>query len=81
LVSDDEIKSAMIAMIETTHNLAEAAGASPLAALHKLRDQLRGKKVVLVLSGGNISLEQLREVLASRDEEQGSQSPAAGAKA
>jgi len=63
LVSDDEIRSAMIAMIEATHNLPEAAGASPLAAAYRIREKIRGKKVVLVLSGGNISLSQLRDLL------------------
>ena len=67
LVSDGEIRSSMIRMIEATQTLVEAAGASPLAALYKIRDQLRGKKIALVLSGGNITLEQLRDVLSSRD--------------
>jgi threonine dehydratase len=63
LVSDDEIRSAQRTMIETTRNLVEAAGAAPLAAALKLRDRLAGKKVALVLSGGNATREQLLEVL------------------
>jgi threonine dehydratase len=63
LVSDDEIKRAMIKMIETTRNLTEAAGASPLAGALKIKDRLAGKKVVLVLSGSNISLTQLKQIL------------------
>ncbi|HKW04061.1 MAG TPA: threonine/serine dehydratase [Nitrososphaerales archaeon] len=63
LVSDDEIKRAMIKMIETTRNLTEAAGASPLAGAFKIKDRLAAKKVVLVLSGSNISLTQLKQVL------------------
>ena len=66
LVSDDEIRNSMVIMIETAHTLAEAAGASPLAAAYKIRHLLKGKKVVLVLSGGNISLDQLRKLLADR---------------
>jgi threonine dehydratase len=63
LVSDDEIRSAQRTMIEATRNLVEAAGAAPLAAALKLRDRLAGKRVALVLSGGNATREQLLEVL------------------
>lgn len=63
LVSDDEIRRAIVLYLETTRNLAEGAGAVALAAARKLRDRFLGKKVALVLSGGNISLGQLREVL------------------
>jgi threonine dehydratase len=63
LVSDDEIRSAQKTMIETTRNLVEAAGAAPLAAALKLRERLAGKRVALVLSGGNATREQLLEVL------------------
>jgi threonine dehydratase len=63
LVSDDEIREAQGLMIETTRNLVEAAGAAPLAAALRLRDELRGKRVALILSGGNASREQLLDVL------------------
>jgi threonine dehydratase len=63
LVSDDEIREAQALMIETTRNLVEAAGAAPLAASLRLREQLNGKRVALVLSGGNASREQLLDVL------------------
>jgi threonine dehydratase len=63
LVSDDEIREAQALMIETTRNLVEAAGAAPLAAALRLRDQLRGKRVALILSGGNATREQLLDVL------------------
>jgi threonine dehydratase len=63
LVSDDEIRAAQKTMIETTRNLVEAAGAAPLAAALKLRKHLAGKRVALVLSGGNATREQLLEVL------------------
>jgi threonine dehydratase len=63
LVSDDEIRAAQALMIETTRNLVEAAGAAPLAAALRLRDQLAGKRVALIASGGNVSREQLLEVL------------------
>ncbi len=64
LVSDDEIRRAQALLIDATRNLVEAAGAAPLAAALKLRDRLRGKRVALILSGGNASREQLLDVLA-----------------
>jgi threonine dehydratase len=64
LVSDEEIKKAILLLIEKTHNLVEAAGAAPLAALIKSREKLKGKKVVLVMSGGNITPAQLEEILS-----------------
>jgi threonine dehydratase len=55
----------MVWMIERAHTLAEGAGAAPLAAAYNLRDTLRGKKVGLVCSGGNTSLEHLRQALGA----------------
>ncbi len=63
LVSDEEIMQAMAWMIERAHTLAEAAGAAPLAAAYRMRGELAGKKVGLVCSGGNTSIEQLTEAL------------------
>ena len=65
LVSEEELRTATRLMIECTRNLVEPAGAAPLAAALRLRDRLAGQRVALVCSGGNISLEQLRGVLAS----------------
>ena len=64
LVTEEEIMQAMVWMLERAHTLAEGAGAASLAAAYRLRDGLRGKKVGIVCSGGNASLEQLRMVLA-----------------
>jgi len=64
LVGEDEIRGAMLQLIEGTRNLVEAAGAAPLAAALQLRERLAGNRVALVCSGGNVSLEQLRELLA-----------------
>ena len=64
LVDEDELDRAVLLMIEGTRNLVEPAGAAPLAAALRLRDRLAGKKVGLILSGGNISPDQLRELLA-----------------
>lgn len=64
LVSDEEIMRAMVWMIERAHTLAEAAGAAPLAAAYRMRDELRGRKVGIVCSGGNTSLDHLRQALS-----------------
>ena len=63
LVTDDRIREAVALMIEHTRTLVEPAGAAPLAAALELRDRLRGRRVALVCSGGNITPEQLRDVL------------------
>jgi threonine dehydratase len=55
-VSDDEIASAIGAYWTDTHNLIEGAGAAPLAALMRERATMRGKRVALIASGGNIDL-------------------------
>jgi threonine dehydratase len=65
LVGDDEIRAAQRLAIETTRNLIEAAGAASLAAALRLREQLAGKQVALILSGGNASREQLLDVLGA----------------
>jgi len=52
-VSEDEILAAMGHYFTDIHNAAEGAGAAPLAALLKERDKMAGKKVGLILSGGN----------------------------
>jgi threonine dehydratase len=64
LVSEEEIGTATRLMIEGTRNLVEPAGAAPLAAALQLRERLAGRRVALIASGGNITLDQLRTVLA-----------------
>jgi threonine dehydratase len=64
LVDEDELDRAVLLMIEGTRNLVEPAGASPLAAAMRLKERLAGKQVALILSGGNISPDQLRALLA-----------------
>ncbi len=64
LVDDGAIYRAIVLLLERTHNLAEGAGAAPLAAALKLRDELQGRKVALILSGGNLSLARLRQALS-----------------
>ncbi len=63
LLSEEELKEGIRLALRWTHNLAEGAGASPIAAAHKLTDTLAGKHVVMVMSGGNLDTETLRKVL------------------
>jgi threonine dehydratase len=63
LVSDDELGDAQAVLIETTRNLVEAAGAAAFAAARKLADRIAGRRVALILSGGNASPQQLRDAL------------------
>jgi threonine dehydratase len=62
-LTEPELAGGVRLALRTTHNLAEGAGAAPLAAAIKLRDRLAGKKVVCVMSGGNIDAATLRRVL------------------
>ncbi len=71
LVEDQDIREAMTHYLELARTLAEGAGAAPLAAALKCRDELRGKKVVLYLSGGNVSRANLARVLAAATPQSG----------
>lgn len=63
-VSEAEIAEAIRIYHTTTHNLAEGAGAAPLAALLQERSRYGGKQVGLILSGGNIDMPVLAQVLS-----------------
>ncbi len=67
LVSEEELERAVVLHVENTHNLAEHAGAAPLAAAIKIKDSLSGQKVALVMSGGNISVPQLQSALVNQN--------------
>ncbi|MDG4648550.1 threonine dehydratase [Roseibacterium sp. SDUM158017] len=62
-VSDAEVAEAIRIYHTDTHNLAEGAGAAPLAALLQERERMRGRKVAVILCGGNIDREWLVTVL------------------
>jgi threonine dehydratase len=62
-LSEAELAEGVRLAIRTTHNLAEGAGAAALMAAKKMGDALRGKKVVSVMTGGNIDTETLRKIL------------------
>jgi threonine dehydratase len=66
-LSERELAEGIRLALRTTHNLAEGAGAASLAAAVKLRDRLAGKKVVCVMSGGNIDRATLQRVLAASE--------------
>lgn len=63
LVDDEEIAKAIILLLQTIHQVAEGAGAAATAAALKIKEQIKGKKVALVLSGGNISFDKLKEIV------------------
>ena len=63
LLTEDELAEGVRLALRATHNLAEGAGAASIAAAVKLRAQLGGKKVVTVMSGGNIDRATLQRVL------------------
>ena len=63
-VSEDEILAAMAHYLTDTHNLAEGAGAAPLAALLREKEKMAGKRVGLILSGGNADPPLIGRVLA-----------------
>jgi threonine dehydratase len=62
-VSDDEVANAIRTYYSDTHNLAEGAGAAPLAALMQEKAEMAGKKVGVILCGGNIDAGWFAQVL------------------
>jgi len=70
LVSDEEMRQAIVTLLDSAHMLVEPAGAAPLAAALKMRAELQGKRVVLVLTGANITVEQLRAALSEEPQAQ-----------
>lgn len=65
LVDDADIRRTMLVLMEIARNLVEGAGAVATAGALQEKERLAGKKVVVVLSGGNVAPAQLRELLAS----------------
>lgn len=63
LVSDAELRRSILTLLETTAMLAEGAGAASLAGLRQRRNDFAGRKVGIILSGGNLTLESLQEAL------------------
>jgi threonine dehydratase len=65
VVSDDEIARAMHTLFTDTHNVAEGAGAAAFAAAWQEREALRGQRVGIALTGGNVDAVQFAQVLAT----------------
>jgi threonine dehydratase len=65
-VEEDEIQAAMRHLFSDTHNVAEGAGAAPLAALLQEKDRMRGHRVALILTGGNVDREVFARTLAAQ---------------
>jgi threonine dehydratase len=63
LVSETEIKNGMISFIENEHLLLEGAAGTAVATLIKMKDELKGKRIGVVICGGNISLDIIKKVL------------------
>ena len=64
LVEEEELRQAILHYLDRARTLAEGAGAAPLAAAIRCRDEIRGRKVVLYLSGGNVSRQNLLQLLS-----------------
>jgi len=62
-LEEEELREGVRAALRLTHNLAEGAGAAPLAAARKCGSQIAGRKVICVMSGGNLDEATLRGVL------------------
>ena len=63
LVSEKEIKNGMLKFVENERMLLEGAAGTAVATLIKMKDELKGKKVGVVICGGNISLDVLSKIL------------------
>ena len=63
LVGDEALEEAIRLLLEHTHNLAEHAGSAALAGALEMAPKLAGKRIVLVLSGGNLATQDLRRIL------------------
>ncbi len=64
-INDDDVRSAMQTLYTTTHNVAEGAGALSYAAAYQERDLIKGKKVGVVLTGGNVDKDVFAKVLST----------------
>ena len=63
-VSDEEMRQAMLLLMEHAHIVAEGAGSASLALARRMAPELRGKRVGLIVSGGNVTLDTLRRAVS-----------------
>jgi threonine dehydratase len=66
LVTDEEMEEGVRILLETARQVAELAGAAPVAAALRLRDRVANRKVGLILSGGNITMDALRAIISGQ---------------
>ncbi|MEM8853394.1 MAG: pyridoxal-phosphate dependent enzyme, partial [Pseudomonadota bacterium] len=74
-VSDDGVAEAMRLCFRHTHNVAEGAGAAPLAALMDERGAMKGRKVGVILCGGNVDTDVFTTVLSGQTPKVGAPRP------
>ena len=67
LVSEEELRQAVLLLLQSAHVVAEEAGAAATAGALQLGKRIRGKRVAIVLSGGNMTLDGLRRVLGASE--------------
>jgi len=67
LVSEEEMIQAILTIMELVRNMVEEAGAAALAGALKIKKRLKGKTVAIILTGGNISMGRLKEILGNRN--------------
>lgn len=63
LVSDEQMRQAMLTLMDTAHVIAEGAGSAALAAAIQMADELRGKRVGIVVSGGNVTMATIKRAV------------------
>jgi threonine dehydratase len=69
LVTDEEMEDGVRILLDTIRQVAELAGAASVAAARRLRDRVAGRRVGLILSGGNITMDGLRAILSRNGEQ------------
>ncbi|MDJ0274628.1 MAG: threonine/serine dehydratase [Nitrososphaerota archaeon] len=65
VVTDEEMEEAMRKLYASIRQVSEHAGAAATAAAYKIKDRIQGKRVVLMLTGGNVAPEEFARVLSS----------------
>ena len=70
-VTEDDLRRGIARLLDATGNVAEGAGAAAVAALERYGSRWAGKRVVALLSGGNIDVADLRAILAQYADEGG----------
>ena len=66
-VGDDEVAAAMRILFECTHNTSEGAGAAAVAAALQEKSRIAGRKIAVVMSGGNVDRQVFASILAGGD--------------